>query len=64
MPTPEAKFWALLCMSCPCSIIRAHKLRQAHTFSSRNEGSVPGRMQMEIVFGIFQRLQIPFTLPL
>ena len=33
-------------------------------FSSRSEGSVAGRMQMETAFGIFQRLQIPFILPL
>ena len=33
-------------------------------FSSQSEGSVAGRMQMETAFGIFQRLQIPFTFPL
>ena len=32
MPTPDAKFWALLCMSCLCAVIRAHRIRQAHVF--------------------------------
>ena len=32
MPTPNAKFWALLCMSCLCTVIIAYRLRQAHVF--------------------------------
>ena len=53
MPTPEAKFWALLCMFCPCTVIRAHKLQQVQTFLLKVKGSIAGRMQMEILFKIF-----------
>ena len=53
MPTPDAKLWSLLCMSCPCAVIRGHRLRQAHIFRLEVKGSIAGRMQIEIFFSEF-----------
>ena len=35
IPTPETKFWPLLCISCSCPVIKAHRLRQTHIFLSQ-----------------------------
>ena len=34
-PKPETKFWPLLCISCSCPVIKAHRLRQTHIFLSQ-----------------------------
>ena len=53
--TPIANFW-LRAWTCPCAI-RSHQssqsLRQAHICLPEVEGSIAGRIQMEVLFGIF-----------
>ena len=47
-------------MSCPCAIIRGHRLQQEHILLSEVEVSIAGRMQTEILIGIFLALADSF----